>query len=220
MVAIGLAGVAVGLIFGLGLQAPVAPDRGSGGVAVQAPPSARAPAGQAELQLAELARAELVSLRATVAAEQARLNDILVQRAAAEAAVARLQRDLAAAPPPPPAVPVAPPPRPARSEPAAASPPASGQPRVFVHMRAGSIAAADAAASLADQIRDSGFTLAEVREVQGTPSQRVVRYFHAEDAAAAARLAGRLGRGWAIQDFRTFEPAPAPQTLEIWLPDR
>jgi hypothetical protein len=87
-------------------------------------------------------------------------------------------------------------------------------------MRAGSSAAADAAASLADQIRDSGFTLAELREVQGTPSQRVVRYFHAEDAAAAARLAGRLGRGWAIQDFRTFEPAPAPQTLEIWLPDR
>ena len=56
--------------------------------------------------------------------------------------------------------------------------------------------------------------------LSATPSQRVVRYFHSEDAATAARLAGRLGRGWAIQDFRSFEPSPAPQTLEIWLPDR
>jgi hypothetical protein len=87
-------------------------------------------------------------------------------------------------------------------------------------MRAGSAAAADAAAGLAAQLRDSGFILADLREVPSTPSQRVVRYFHADDAAAAARLAGRLGRGWAIQDFRTFEPSPAPQTLEIWLPDR
>jgi len=52
------------------------------------------------------------------------------------------------------------------------------------------------------------------------PSQRVVRYYHADDAAAAARLAGRLGRGWAIQDFRAHEPAPPPGTLEIWLPER
>lgn len=217
-VAIGLAGMAVGLILGLGLRAP---DGVNGEAVVQAPAPAPAPApaGRAELEQAELARAELASLRATVVAEQARLNDILVQRAAAEAAIARLRQDLAAAPSPP-AVPVTPPPRPPRSEPPVASPPAGGQPRVFVHMRAGSSAAADAAASLAEQIRDSGFTLAELREVPGTPSQRVVRYFHAEDAAAAARLAGRLGRGWAIQDFRTFEPAPAPQTLEIWLPDR
>jgi hypothetical protein len=45
-----------------------------------------------------------------------------------------------------------------------------------------------------------------------------VRYFHDEDAAAAARLAARLGPGWAIQDFRAFLPQPAPQTLEVWLP--
>jgi hypothetical protein len=48
----------------------------------------------------------------------------------------------------------------------------------------------------------------------------VVRYFHAADAAAAARLAGRLGPGWAIQDFRALSPSPPPQTLELWLPDR
>jgi len=37
---------------------------------------------------------------------------------------------------------------------------------------------------------------------------------------AAARLAGRLGPGWAIQDFRALSPSPPPQTLELWLPDR
>ncbi|WP_431270035.1 hypothetical protein [Dankookia sp. P2] len=35
-----------------------------------------------------------------------------------------------------------------------------------------------------------------------------------------ARLAGRLGRGWAIQDFRGYEPSPGPGTLEVWVPDR
>jgi len=47
-----------------------------------------------------------------------------------------------------------------------------------------------------------------------------VRYFHDSDAAAAARVAARLGPGWAIQDFRAFSPSPPPQTVEIWLPDR
>ncbi len=51
-------------------------------------------------------------------------------------------------------------------------------------------------------------------------AQRVVRYVHAEDATAAARLAGRLGRGWAIQDFRAYHPSPTPQTIEVWMPER
>ncbi|MDN3566064.1 hypothetical protein QWZ14_16975, partial [Paeniroseomonas aquatica] len=123
----------------------------------------------------------------------------------------------------PPPVPVAPPPalaapvlRPPRAEMASAA----GQPRIFIHLRAGSPAAAEAAASLAAPLREAGFELGDLRPVPSTPSQRVVRYFHSEDAAAAARLAGRLGRGWAIQDFRSYEPSPAAQTLEIWLPDR
>ena len=24
--------------------------------------------------------------------------------------------------------------------------------------------------------------------------------------------------GWAVQDFRAFQPQPAPRTLEVWLP--
>ena len=59
-----------------------------------------------------------------------------------------------------------------------------------------------------------------VRPAPAVPSQRVVRYFHSGDAPAAARLAGRLGRGWAIQDFRGYEPLPSPGTLEVWLPER
>lgn len=102
----------------------------------------------------------------------------------------------------------------------APAPPPPSQPRVVVHHRAGSAAAAGVAAELAATVRASGFDVEDVRTDSAVPSQRVVRYYHADDAAAAARLAGRLGRGWAIQDFRAHEPAPPPGTLEIWLPER
>ncbi|WP_192898724.1 LytR C-terminal domain-containing protein, partial [Crenalkalicoccus roseus] len=114
--------------------------------------------------------------------------------------------------------PAAPPP----PAPAAASPPrpAAATPRVFVHYRAGSDTAREAAEAAARALRGGGFQVTELRGVPGVPTQRVVRYFHDDDAAAAARLAGRLGRGWVIQDFRAYEPSPAPQTLEVWLPER
>jgi hypothetical protein len=97
---------------------------------------------------------------------------------------------------------------------------AAGQQRVVLHHRAGSYAAQEAAGAMAAQVREAGFDLNETRAVTATPSQRVVRYFHTEDAASAARLAGRLGRGWALQDFRSYEPLPPPALLEVWLPDR
>ncbi|TDH61432.1 hypothetical protein E2C06_16740 [Dankookia rubra] len=183
----------------------------------------------------------LIRSRVTAEAEQqARLDALGRARATAEAQLATLQRDivsaqreLAAVPrreaaplPPiagtaPPAAPApAPPPaRPTRETPATA-PAAGGQPRVFVHHRAGSAAGAEAASAVSGTLRDGGFEVPEVRAVPAVPSQRVVRYFHAEDAAAAARLAGRLGRGWAIQDFRGYEPSPGSGTLEVWVPDR
>jgi len=58
----------------------------------------------------------------------------------------------------------------------------------------------------------------QLRQAPFVPSTPVVRYFHAEDQGAAASLAARLGRGWAIQDFRAYIPQPPPQTLEVWLP--
>lgn len=111
---------------------------------------------------------------------------------------------------PPPA-----PPRPTRFDPPAGS---TRLPRIVVHHRAGSPAAAETAAAITDQLREAGFEAGEVKGVAAVPAQRVVRYFHADDAPTAARLAGRLGRGWAIQDFRSFEPSPPPGLLEVWLP--
>ena len=96
----------------------------------------------------------------------------------------------------------------------------SGHRRVVLHHRAGSYAASEAASAMAMQVRDFGFELSGTRAVSATPSQRVVRYFRTEDAPAAARLAGRLGQGWALQDFRAYEPLPAPGVLEVWLPER
>lgn len=95
-----------------------------------------------------------------------------------------------------------------------------GTPRVVIHHRAGSAQATEAAATMVGQLREAGFEAGELRGVGAVPVQRVVRYFHTDDAPAAARLAGRLGRGWAIQDFRSFEPTPASGLLEVWLPER
>ena len=230
---LGLAGLAGGLTLGRVLrptQTAIAPiERAAPEASLPAPAPADATAGL---------QTEIARLRAAREEDQARLARLAQAQATAEAELGSLRRDLAAArrdaaPPPSPAPAAAPapitalplpPPRPTRAEaPPAAGPsngPASGQPRVFIHIRAGSSAGAEAAASLAQPLREAGFEVADPRPVTSTPSQRVVRYFHAEDAGTAARLAGRLGRGWAIQDFRGYEPAPASQTLEIWLPER
>jgi hypothetical protein len=198
-----------------------------------------------EAQLAALRRAveqeqarldALIRSRSIAEAEQqARLDALARARTAAETQLTTLQRDIAAAqreaaalsrreaapPPPPIAGPASmPAPTPAPARPAREAPATGGQSRVFVHHRTGSAAGAEAAAALVAPLREGGFDVPDVRPVPAVPSQRVVRYFHGEDAAAAARLAGRLGRGWAIQDFRGYEPSPGPGTLEVWVPDR
>ncbi|WP_149535888.1 hypothetical protein [Siccirubricoccus phaeus] len=175
---------------------------------------------------------ELATLRTALAEETDRLAEAMLARSEAEAQLALLRRRLAGEAPeaPDPAPETAPPASasaPAREPPQAADPPreaaprrepaAYRSPRVFLHFPAG---AAEAATGTAALLRDAGFELGEMRAVTAAPAHRVVRYFHAADAAAAARLAGRLGRGWAIQDFRGYEPAPPQQTLELWLPDR
>lgn len=173
--------------------------------------------------------------RAEIAAEEARL-------AALRSARAQLERDLAdlrqqaedrrrdpvgRRPPDPaaagPATAAAPAvgggggtPGPAATAPAEAS--AGRSPRIVIHHRANSGPGAAAAEEVAQTLRSAGFEPATIRGVQFVPSTPVVRYFHDEDQAAAARLAGRLGRGWAIQDFRAYQPQPPPQTLEIWVP--
>lgn len=101
---------------------------------------------------------------------------------------------------------------------AAASGPSADPPgrplRVFVHYRAN----ASAAEEVAQSLRGAGIEVTAFRPSAFVPSTPVVRYFHEDDQAAAARLAGRLGRSWAIQDFRAYTPQPSPGTLEVWLP--
>lgn len=180
------------------------------------------------------------AVRRSLAEEKARLEALAQARTAAEAQLAQLQaqvtqreilarREAALAALPSVTAPLPNPPRvEPRPEPAqraavggnAAAQQSPGQQRVVLHHRAGSYAASEAAGAMAAQVREAGFDLNETRAVTATPSQRVVRYFHSEDAPAAARLAGRLGRGWALQDFRSYEPLPAPGLLEVWLPDR
>jgi hypothetical protein len=249
------AGAALGAGATLGLVGRAPEDRPAP-VATSAPPPTSAPpvtpSVAAAPERAELT-AELEALRRAVATEQARLDRLVQERAAALAAVDGTQAQrprlsplppsreegptagprpvlpareevavVAARPGPPPlppiaaAVPAAP--RPPRPEAAAAG--AGGLPRVVVHHRAGSPTAQEAAQATLSALREAGFEAAELRAVGAVPSQRVVRYFHAEDAATAARLAGRLGRGWAIQDFRAYEPSPSQQLLEVWLPER
>jgi hypothetical protein len=196
------------------VAAAVAPLPGREAPALSdADPSA---AGPADL-IAELAR-----LRAAVAAERARLAALRQEREALLASLEALRHDTAggaaavapgaAAVPPAPAEEGRPPAPPRATE-------AEGL-RIVLHHRAGSASAARAAAQVAAALREAGLETAGMREVPAVPSVRVVRYFHSADAAAAARIAARLGRGWAIQDFRAFSPLPPPQTVEIWLPDR
>ena len=235
-------GAVGGIIVGLGLRPPTAVSTRMVEPRVAVGPEPALPVPEtAELEARFLALRQAVEeeqalldaltrKRSTAEVEQqARLDALTRARAAAEAQLASLQRDIAAtqrdaaAPPPrreatvPPSIvtPPLPPARPAREMPVA-----SGQTRVFVHHRAGSAAGAEAATALLGPLREGGFEVPEIRPVPAVPSQRVVRYFHADDAAAAARLAGRLGRGWAIQDFRGYEPSPGPGTLEVWVPDR
>ncbi len=178
-----------------------------------APSPAPAPPGQDadRMQL----NAELLALRHATVAEQARLESLARQRAEAEARLATLQRQPTPATEPTPAMPPS-------ARPTAASrprPEARAEGRVQVHFLAGSSTAQQAAEDAATMLRDAGVEGVELRPVPGVPGNRVVRYSRAEDAGLAARLAGRLGRGWAVQDNRAYAPGAGNRGLEVWLPD-
>ena len=210
-----LAGVvAIGLLSG-----PVGPPPERPPGAGLPPISVPRPANLAE------GRAPGNSLRAEIAEEEARIAALRAARARLEAEVATLRDEaeerrrtmpgrkvgpdnLAAGP----AVPMPP------ASGGGAPEPAPRALRVFVHHRVNSPPGATAAEEVAQNLRGAGVEVPAIRTSPFVPSTPVVRYFHEEDQAAAARLAGRLGRGWAIQDFRAFVPQPPPQTLEVWLP--
>ncbi len=212
------------------------------------PPAAISPAPEQLRRDAERmqATAELAALRQATAAERARLEALGDQRDVAAAELARLREQAAeaavppvatpapavvAAPPPMPAAPAAPAPAVAAVVPPPPPPPpavprprnraeARAEGRVQLHYLAGSPAAQQAAEEAAAVLRDAGVEGVELRPAPEVPGNRLVRYHRAEDAGMAARLAGRLGRGWALQDSRGYDPGGAARGLEIWLPDR
>ena len=104
----------------------------------------------------------------------------------------------------------------------AAANPEFSRRRVFIHYRGGSRRGALVADDLARTL-DPQFARTEIRTVAMTPGMAEVRYFFADDAAAAHALARRLGGAhspWRVRSLTTFTPSPPPGTLELWVPER
>jgi hypothetical protein len=107
----------------------------------------------------------------------------------------------------------------------ALAPPAT--PRIVVHHRAGSESGASLARSVAAALGDNGLGSVEIRPVPMSIVGATVRFFHAEDRAAAERalaatrpLLTAAGRAAPVTplDFSDYIPSPRPGTLEIWVP--
>ncbi len=98
-------------------------------------------------------------------------------------------------------------------------------PRLFVHHSGGT--AADRARLVADYLAQAGFAVADLRAAAVTIGTRTVRYFFAEDRAAALAVADALdqleeglpGRGpRRVVDLTHYRPLPVRGTIEVWLP--
>lgn len=132
--------------------------------------------------------------------------------------------------PPTPVVPVTAAPAPATrpvpskqhslDESALANPAATPNPRVVIHMPAGSEASVALSAHLLASLGSHPGTV-ELRRVAETPTRPSIRYFYAEDEPVARQVAARMtdtGLLWTLRDFSTFLPRPSRGTIEIWLP--
>lgn len=96
--------------------------------------------------------------------------------------------------------------------------------RVFI-LYPGEEAASEQASALYGQLqREGGYPLVVLRDVDFAISSPRIRYFHAGDAAAAARLArfldmrDSIDESWPVQDFSHYRPQPAPGTIEVYIP--
>lgn len=182
-----------------GTSAPPSVRIGERGVL---PPPPAAPS----LSLPDQADRAAIARRAEIAAEEARLAALRDARRRLEQELEALRQSAET---------------PARPPGPSAAPQLGAERRalrIVVLHRANSAAAAAAASAIAETLRGHGFEVQALRGTSFVPTTPVVRYFHEADRAAATALAERLGPGWAAQDFRAFQPQPAPQTLEIWLP--
>lgn len=102
-------------------------------------------------------------------------------------------------------------------------------PRVVIHYSTGNASGASLAQSIAAALGSDRFGEPEIRAVPQTVATASIRYFHAADRDAAARLVASVrpllaGAGRAAPvtpiDFTDFTPLPRPGTLEIWVPSR
>jgi len=106
------------------------------------------------------------------------------------------------------------------SEDIASSPAATSDPRVVIHVPAGSEGAEAMSAHLLAALGSRAGSV-ETRRVAGTPGRPSIRYFHPGDEAVAQRVAAWMagaGLNWTLQDFSTFLPRPSRGTIEVWLP--
>lgn len=106
------------------------------------------------------------------------------------------------------------------SEDVASSPAATSDPRVVIHVPAGSEGAEAMSAHLLATLGSRAGSV-ETRRVAGTPGRPSIRYFYPGDEAVAQRVAGWMagaGLNWTLQDFSTFLPRPSRGTIEVWLP--
>ena len=97
---------------------------------------------------------------------------------------------------------------------------ATPAPRIVIHVPSGSAATEALSARIAANLgaRSSGV---QSRRVAEAPSRPTIRYFHADDEAAARRAAAWLsdtGLNWTVRDFSTFQPRPSRGTIEVWVP--
>jgi len=105
-------------------------------------------------------------------------------------------------------------------ESALANPVAMLNPRVVIHMPAGSEASVALSAHLLTSLGSHPGTV-ELRRVAETPTRPSIRYFYPEDEPVARQVAARMtdtGLPWTLRDFSTFLPRPSRGTIEIWLP--
>ena len=95
----------------------------------------------------------------------------------------------------------------------------SGIERIVIFHRPDSVLAEVAARRIREQLAPLA---AEVETQTATANFRLptVRYFHADDAAGAQRLAATLsqpGAEWRIAGILTRRSRPQPGTFEVWL---
>ncbi|MBT8408286.1 MAG: hypothetical protein KJN93_01515 [Alphaproteobacteria bacterium] len=109
-------------------------------------------------------------------------------------------------------------PAPATPQPAAQEPSGTGFEDLRVLLNApASVTDASIAAATAE-LGDLGATPGSVTRVDFNVSQSQVRFFRAEDAAAARQMAETLGAR--ARDFTDFRPSPPPGTIEVFLSGR